>query len=125
MTATDLPIICESAALESGGLGLNFNVEIDGVRCSAFVIRHNGTVFAYLNQCAHLALELDWEPGEFFDLSGDYIMCANHGAMFEPSTGECVNGPCFGAFLTQISVQESDSSVLLADDQCQLVEDQS
>jgi nitrite reductase/ring-hydroxylating ferredoxin subunit len=29
-------------------------------------------------------------------------MCANHGAVFEPPTGECVWGPCVGASLQSV-----------------------
>ena len=81
--------------LNLGGKGVNFQVEIDNTELPAFVIRHGGIAYAYLNQCAHLHLELDWERGEFFDIDAEYIVCANHGAMFEPSSGECINGPLF------------------------------
>lgn len=106
-------IICESSVLESGGLGHCFVVECDGEQLPAFVVRFDGKVYAYLNQCAHLFLELDWENGEFFDLSGDYIMCANHGALFEPVSGECVSGPCYGASLRGVPVTEVDNTIML------------
>ena len=108
--------ICTSTTLESGSTGFNFQVKQGDALSPAFVIRYNDKVFAYLNQCAHLSLELDWEQGEFFDTSGDYIICSNHGAMFEPDTGECVNGPCFGAFLIQLAVEEADGKVILTEE---------
>lgn len=114
-------IICESSVLESGGLGHSFFVEIDDQQLPAFVVRFQGEVYAYLNQCAHLFLELDWENGEFFDLSGDYIMCANHGALFEPASGECVSGPCYGASLRRVPVTEVDNAIMLDNEHFNLV----
>jgi len=43
------------------------------------------------------APELDWQPGEFFDIAGVYLVCSTHGAIFEPNSGLCVAGPCRGA----------------------------
>ena len=113
--------ICKSSDIEIGGKGVNFQVEIDNTELPAFVIRHGGIAYAYLNQCAHLHLELDWERGEFFDIDAEYIVCANHGAMFEPFSGECINGPCFGASLVQIQLSERDETVFIDDDGYRLV----
>jgi len=111
----DMQRICRSGDLESQGRGVIFTVEFDGRQLPAFVIRYQNQPYAYLNQCAHLFLELDWETGEFFDTSGDYIICANHGALFEPNSGVCVNGPCYGASLEQIQVTEIDDGVYAND----------
>ena len=108
--------ICTSTILKSGSTGFNFQVKQGDSLNPAFAIRYNDKVFAYLNQCSHVSLQLDWEQGEFFDTSGDYIICANHGAMFEPDTGECVNGPCFGAFLIQLAVEEINGKVILTEE---------
>ena len=113
--------ICKSSDIESGGKGVIFQVEIDGAQFPAFVIRHDGIAYAYLNQCAHLHLELDWERGEFFDIDAEYIICANHGALFEPFSGKCINGPCFGASLVQIQLAERDETVLINDDCYRLI----
>jgi nitrite reductase/ring-hydroxylating ferredoxin subunit len=61
-------------------------------------------------------VELDWQPGEFFEDSGLYLVCSTHGAIFEPSTGLCVAGPCRGARLEAIAVEERDGLVQLVDD---------
>ena len=108
--------ICKSDQVAESSIGFNFYVDQAGVPNPAFVVRHNGTAYAYLNRCAHLALELDWEKGEFFDTSGDYLICSNHGAMFEPDTGECINGPCYGAFLIQLRVEETEEGVFLKEE---------
>ena len=77
--------ICKSADLEPNGTGVRFTVLAGGREFEAFAVRRHTTPYAYLNQCPHLFLELDWEPGEFFDEDCDFIICANHGAMFEPA----------------------------------------
>ncbi len=107
--------ICNSDELKPGGTGVKCIVKCGQQRLPLFAIRYENEVFAYLNRCAHLMLELDWDDGEFFDASGEYLICANHGALFEPQTGLCVNGPCYGASLTAVSVSEVDSVIVLND----------
>ncbi len=53
--------------------------------------------------------------GEFFDLSGLYLVCATHGAAYLPESGRCVAGPCSGKALTPLRVMESDGNVYLID----------
>lgn len=108
-------LICGSAALVDGGKGLRFALERHGTAASAFVIRHRGSVFAYLNNCAHIPIELDWVEGEFFDKSGLYLICSTHGATYEPATGYCVMGPCKGQRLVALQVAEHDGEVYLTE----------
>lgn len=79
----------------------------------AFVIRHNGAPRAYLNQCAHMSVELDWQKGEFFDVDKNYLMCATHGALYYPDTGACAYGRCDSRGLIAIDVSETGGEVLL------------
>ncbi len=85
--------ICHSADLRDGGLAAAFDVVFGGQTCHAFALRYRGQVYAYLNRCSHVALELDWQPNKVFDASGEYLICANHGAIFAPDTGACLGGP--------------------------------
>ena len=71
----------------------------------AFVVRWHGGIYAYLNQCAHAGGPLDFE-GQVVESSGRFLMCARHGAIYEPDTGRCVGGPCRGARLTPLPVHE-------------------
>jgi nitrite reductase/ring-hydroxylating ferredoxin subunit len=98
--------ICPGAALEDGGRGVRFEVLVDGRLAPAFVIRYDGRVYGYLNQCAHVPMELDWSEGQFFETSGLYLMCATHGATYEPDTGHCIGGPCRGGALQPVRVEE-------------------
>ncbi len=112
--------ICNSSDLKSGETGIKFHLSANGRQLPAFAIRYQGEVYAYLNCCIHLMLELDWGDGEYFDTSGDYIICANHGALFEPKTGRCIDGPCYGSELIKIIIIEFNSHVLLDDDRYKL-----
>ncbi|EFP65648.1 Rieske [2Fe-2S] domain [Ralstonia pickettii] len=103
--------VCESAALEDGGLGVRFQVDVRGRLVSAFVVRYAGEAHGYLNQCAHVPMEMDWQEGQFFESSGLYLMCATHGAIYEPDTGRCVGGPCRGSHLSKLEVAERDGAV--------------
>lgn len=103
--------LCNSADLADGGLAVPFDVVLGGQTCRAFAIRWNGRVHAYLNRCAHVAMEMDWQPNRFFDDTGRWLLCGSHGAAYEPDTGLCVGGPCRGARLVAIGVTERDGVV--------------
>lgn len=103
--------ICASADLEEGGKGIRFPVTAGGEDSTGFVIRYDKTVYAYLNRCAHVPIELDWNEGEFFESSGLYLMCSTHGALYTPDTGRCAGGPCRGGRLRSISVFETEGQV--------------
>ena len=106
-------LICDSPALADGGKGVRFTLERHGVTACAFAIRHDGRVHAYLNSCAHVAVELDWLEGEFFDKFGLYLIRSTHGATYEPATGYCIMGPCNGQHLVALKVAEHDGKVYL------------
>jgi nitrite reductase/ring-hydroxylating ferredoxin subunit len=106
-------VICDSAALTEGGRGVRFIVQQYGAPAEAFVIRYDGRVYAYFNSCAHIPVELDWMEGEFFDKAGLYLICATHGATYEPDTGHCIMGPCKGQHLITVPVAERDGKVYL------------
>ncbi len=98
--------ICAADAVAEGGRGVRFPVQAFGDKATGFVVRHHGTVYAYLNRCAHVPIELDWAEGEFFESSGLYLMCATHGAIYVPESGYCAGGPCKGGRLRPIAVVE-------------------
>ena len=109
--------ICPSSTLQERGKALRFPVTADGHDALAFVILYQNVVHAYLNRCAHVALELDCLEGEFFESSGLYLMCATHGAAYEPETGKCAGGPCRGGRLHKILVEESNDQVFWIPDE--------
>ncbi|MBO69107.1 MAG: (2Fe-2S)-binding protein [Acidiferrobacteraceae bacterium] len=106
-----------------GGRGFRFKVQREGQLWPAFVVRHSSGVAAYINRCSHLALELDWSQGTFFDIDKASIICSTHGALYEAVTGECIGGPCAGKPLETIQVTENDRFILLTDRNYWLVYD--
>lgn len=107
--------ICASAALRNGGRGIRFQVVYRGMIEPAFAVRHADRAVAYLNRCAHRHVELDWEEGNFFDTEHRLLVCATHGALYEPLSGFCIAGPCHGESLVALAVLERDDNVLLAE----------
>ena len=108
-------LICDASALHDSGTGVRFTIEHHGMAQSAFAVRFCGKVSAFVNRCPHAWTELDWQPGEFFDLTGLRLVCATHGAMFEPHNGRCVAGPCPGAALEKLQVVERDGGIYLVE----------
>jgi nitrite reductase/ring-hydroxylating ferredoxin subunit len=104
-------LICASDELVDGGCGVRFTVDHHAVSEPAFAVRFRGSVHAYLNRCAHVPVELDWQQGEFFDHSGLYLICATHGAQYAPESGRCLGGRCNGKGLAVLSVSERAGSV--------------
>ncbi|WP_373981609.1 Rieske 2Fe-2S domain-containing protein [Achromobacter sp. JD417] len=103
-------LVCAAGDLVNGGLGVKVPVTDGAGRTTAFFVRFQDQVHGYLNRCAHIGVELDWE-GSFFTRAGDLIMCARHGATYQPDTGVCVGGPCKNGRLTTLAVTERDGSV--------------
>lgn len=102
--------LCNATDLSEGGRAVPFDVVYAGQTCRAFAVRHEGQVQAYLNRCTHVAMELDFQPDRFFDTSGQWLMCATHGATYSPATGECTGGPCRGG-LVKITLTEQGGVV--------------
>ena len=104
-------MICASQALADSGRGVRFDVEYFGEPAPAFVVRYQGRVHAYLNRCSHVAMELDWQEGVFFDSEGRDLLCSTHGATYSASGGHCIGGPCGGRPLVRVLVEERDGKV--------------
>jgi len=110
-------LICAGEALDEGGQGVRFELTHNGRVQPAFVVRYDGEPRAFLNQCGHVPVELDWQEGEFFDVSKLYLVCATHGALYHPASGACVSGRCAGRGLIPIPVVERDGHVYLLETQ--------
>lgn len=106
-------VICASSELQDGGCGIRFSVVRWGRPEAAFAVRYLGVIKAYLNRCGHVPTELDWNPGEFFDVEGRYLICATHGAIYSPESGRCMGGRCNGKGLEPVAVVERDGHVYL------------
>jgi nitrite reductase/ring-hydroxylating ferredoxin subunit len=106
--------------LVEGGRGVRFKVRDGENTMPAFVIRYAGRVCAYINRCSHIGLQLDFIPGSFFDTEKRFIICATHGALYDPDTGACRAGPCNSTGLIALAVMEKDGQVMLISERYQL-----
>lgn len=113
--------ICRAAMLVEGGRGVRFQVRDGEHIMPAFAIRYAGRVRAFINRCSHMALQLDYKAGSFFDIEKRYIICATHGALYDPATGVCRAGPCNGTGLITLTVTEADGEVMLMSEHYKLV----
>ena len=77
----------------------------------ALLVNFQGNLFAYLNRCPHTGITLDWVNNQFFSSDRRYLMCATHGAVFEPPTGECIWGPCLGLSLQVLPIEIENGQV--------------
>ena len=111
-------LITASDQIVERGKGFRFAIDTaNGDWLPAFAIRYRGAVFAYVNRCAHVSVELDWAEGDFFDVSGLYLVCATHGAAYIPNTGKCAMGPCKGGALRPLPTAERGGNVYLIEEE--------
>lgn len=111
MPETAAQPLCAAAELVERGRALVFDVLLWGQPARAFAMRFDGAPVGYINRCAHVPVELDWLPGEFLDREQRYIVCAVHGATYEPADGRCVGGPCGRGKLMRLAMTEVDGQV--------------
>lgn len=103
--------LCASSELQECGDAVTFEVLEHGRSAPAFAVRYDQQAVAYLNRCAHIPTEMDWQPGKFWDQDKRYLICAVHGALYDPPQGTCVSGPCRGAKLVPIGLTEREGVV--------------
>ncbi len=106
-------VVLKSDDLEDGAKGIRFPLPMLGEFATGFVVRFQGKPYAYVNQCAHVPVELDWNEGDFFTIQKDYLICSTHGAHYRPDNGFCVMGPCKGKSLKAIPVTEQNQEILI------------
>ena len=106
-------IVIEKSKIVDDSSTYRFTFDEDGKEKSGFVIFFDNTYHVYRNECQHLPVELDWQENEFLDDEKIFIVCATHGAIYEPSTGECIVGPCQGSFLKKIEFIEDQDKIVI------------
>lgn len=89
-----------------------------GEPTEAFLVNVDGEVHAWVNRCRHVEITMDWVEGRFLDESKCWVVCATHGALYKPDTGECVSGPPVGRFLIRVPLRtEGDQLIASVPDQ--------
>ena len=82
-------------------------------RVDGFVINYQGRFHAYVNRCRHMTTPLDFVRYQFFTEDGHHLICMTHGALYDPDSGSCVDGPCQGLSLYRLPVQVNRGDVLV------------
>jgi nitrite reductase/ring-hydroxylating ferredoxin subunit len=106
--------IADADAVPADG-SLRFRVRADEVREAILLRLADGTVTGWLNECQHFT-HVPLDKGSGVPRRDGELVCANHGAFFDTTTGECTHGPCEGARLRAVDVTEADGGVYLTDE---------
>jgi len=85
----------------------------DSYRVNCFLVNYRGSFYAYVNSCRHLITPLDFVRYQFFTEDGRHLVCLTHGALYEPETGMCVDGPCQGLSLYALPVTVERGDVVV------------
>jgi len=96
------------------GKSKKFVLDVGRHEVECFVVNWKGEHHAYVNKCRHIAMSLDWVENRFFDEDGCYVLCATHGALYEPDSGECISGPPFGKRLIRVPLEVRDGEIYAA-----------
>lgn len=99
--------------IQDGGFA-EVEADLDGDAESLILYRDGDRVRAWLNVCPHAGRRLDWAPGRFLKSKEGHLVCASHGASFALDSGECVAGPCRGAYLRAVEVTVRGDEVVLS-----------
>ena len=110
----NLPLrLCRLTEIEDGE-GKSLELQDAGGPRELVVLRDGRAVYGYLNACPHLGVPLEMVSDRFMNAAGTHVICRTHGALFEPSTGYCISGPCAGQSLTPVGVAvDSENWVVL------------
>ena len=101
------------APKEKTAVTFSFHIISSGYTEEAFIVRHNGKLYAYINRCPHAGTTLDWNPGHFFSDNGKALVCHTHLAHFDPENGACLSGFCEPGLVSLPIRNETEKSVVV------------
>lgn len=93
---------------------LLFTISSESETREIILTRLDGTVTAWENHCQHWT-DTRLDRGDGALVRGDELVCRRHGATFKRDSGECIWGPCEGAYLDAVTVTIEDGVVHLAE----------
>lgn len=93
---------------------ISLYVSFPSGRQSVVVTRRGDSVTAFINRCPHARWPLDTFDGRFLFTPDNSLVCAAHGAVFDPMSGACLGGPGTGAALTTIATTRDGDEVILS-----------
>ncbi|MEO6417857.1 MAG: Rieske 2Fe-2S domain-containing protein [Polyangiaceae bacterium] len=98
-------------------LGMAVEMRDGSLAESALVGWVDGELRAFANLCRHQAIALDARAADEDDgvMAEDriHLFCHAHGAIYRPTDGACVTGPCVGARLFAFRAEETSDGVAL------------
>jgi nitrite reductase/ring-hydroxylating ferredoxin subunit len=78
-----------------------------------FLVQHDDQIYAYENRCPHTGINLNWQPGQFLDITNQLLQCSTHGALFRIHDGYCIRGPCAGSSLVPLALAFENDEIYL------------
>lgn len=79
------------------------------------LVLRDAQVYAWQNTCPHLGINLEFNVDEFMDCEQHYLLCSNHGALFQVEDGRCVAGPCQGESLLSVPISIVSGQICLTE----------
>lgn len=91
----------------------------DETVCEAILVRTDDEppeegIACWLNYCRHMT-DVRLDTGTGATVRDGEIVCTNHGAFFDMTTGDCTHGPCTGGTLVDVETTIDDGDVYLTD----------
>lgn len=111
MSQEEIIIASVGEISDPGSKGLN--IDLEDTKLELFIIKKDSQINVYKNTCPHTHGPLDWSPDQFLDSDNNLIQCANHGALFEISSGLCIYGPCKAESLKALPFTIRDDNIYL------------
>jgi nitrite reductase/ring-hydroxylating ferredoxin subunit len=105
-------VVAKVGEIEAGSVK-KFWIICRQYRVDGLLINDQGSFYAYVNRCRHMATPLDFIRDEFLSEDRCHLMCYTHGALYEFATGLCVAGPCKGESLYRLPVRVDRGEVLV------------
>lgn len=102
--------VAKIGELEPGSVK-KFWLICDKYRVDGVLLNYEGRFHAYVNRCRHMTTPLDFVRNQFFTEDGRHVVCMTHGAVYEPESGLCVDGPCKGLSLYRLPVLVEEGEV--------------
>ena len=116
-------VIIRKSQFKQSADTVTFDILLQGEKKQGFLVWFEGVFKAYLNQCRHMEVCLDWHPNDFFEEDKKFIICSTHGALYSPESGLCVDGPCKGQNLIMLNISERKDDIVIFIDEERCEED--
>lgn len=100
---TDAEVLVDKGAASEGRPAV-FSFVRRGQTLGGLVVLTAAGPRAFVNRCPHVPYALDFGDGDV--LHEGAIVCANHGARFDPVSGRCVWGPARGRGLEVLPLED-------------------